>query len=181
MNIAGQNWHKEVEVVPSPNFNERPNSNDISLLVIHNISLPPGKFGGGYIKQFFQNKLDATIDPFFDEIKDLQVSAHFLIERSGHVVQFVPTGCRAWHAGVSIFEGRENCNDFSIGIELEGTDIDPYSDDQYNALATLTKQLRDLYPKIELDRIVGHSDIAPERKTDPGPVFDWQRYRKLLD
>jgi len=175
-----QNWFEGVEVVPSPNFNDRPVASDISLLVIHNISLPPGQFGGGYIQQFFQNCLHATEDPFFAEIENLQVSAHFLIERTGKVVQFVPTASRAWHAGVSVFDERDNCNDFSIGIELEGTDHELYTDLQYDSLAELSLEICRRYPKITVERIVGHSDIAPGRKTDPGPAFDWTRFRTLL-
>ena len=175
-----QNWFEGVEVVPSPNFNDRPVACDITLLVIHNISLPPGQFGGGYIQQFFQNCLDASEDPFFAEIENLQVSAHFLIERTGKVVQFVPTSSRAWHAGVSVFDQRDNCNDFSIGIELEGTDTEPYTDLQYESLAELALEICRSYPNITVERIVGHSDIAPGRKTDPGPAFDWTRFRTLL-
>lgn len=170
----------DIALVPSPNFNSRPEPEDISLLVIHNISLPPGQFGGGYIQQFFQNVLPADKHPFFSTIADMQVSAHLLIERSGKVTQFVPLGKRAWHAGVSNFQGRDNCNDFSIGIELEGSDDQAFSNQQYTALTAITQIIQQLYPQISADRIVGHSDIAPGRKTDPGPHFDWQRYRQTL-
>lgn len=181
LRLGSSGWFEGVERVPSPNFDLRPDPADISLLVIHNISLPPGQFGAGYIRQFFQNRLDPTGHPFFSGISELQVSAHLLIERDGSVVQFVSLNDRAWHAGVSQFCGRERCNDFSIGIELEGTDDQPYSDAQYAALTAATQLIRPRHPAITLDRIVGHSDIAPGRKTDPGPAFDWQRYRDTLE
>ncbi len=168
------------EQVQSPNYNERPPGEEISLLVIHNISLPPGRYGGGYIEQFFQNRLPIAVDPFFEEIKELQVSSHLLIERTGRIVQFVPFSKRAWHAGISEYQGRDNCNDFSLGIELEGTDDEPYTDIQYKQLAEITRAIQACYPAITLDRIVGHCDIAPIRKTDPGPAFDWQKYRSLV-
>ncbi|NVK43331.1 MAG: 1,6-anhydro-N-acetylmuramyl-L-alanine amidase AmpD [Oceanospirillaceae bacterium] len=170
----------EARFVASPNFNERP-SGEVSLLVIHNISLPPGQFGTGCVEALFCNGLDWDKHPFFKAIEGLEVSAHLLIERSGEVVQFVPFGKRAWHAGQSSFEGRENCNDFSIGIELEGTDELPYTDTQYEQLALVTNTIMRCYPHITPDRIVGHCDIAPGRKTDPGPAFDWDRFRGLLD
>jgi AmpD protein len=173
-------WWTQAHRCPSPNFNERPEGARISLLVIHNISLPPGQFGTGKVQAFFQNTLDCSEHPFFLEIASLRVSAHFLIERTGHVVQFVSCEERAWHAGVSYFDGRENCNDFSIGIELEGTDFEPYTDEQYAVLQTLTKGLMRQYSNITPTRICGHSDIAPTRKTDPGPAFDWKRYRNSL-
>ena len=166
--------------IPSPNFNNRPESLEISLLVIHNISLPPGEFGGEFIEQFFCNKLDAKAHPYFSEIDTLQVSAHFLIRRSGEIVQFVSVNNRAWHAGVSNFNGRENCNDFSIGVELEGSDDKPFAKEQYSGLVWLTQKLMANFNAITPDRIVGHSDIAPGRKTDPGPLFDWQTYRQML-
>ncbi|WP_299177996.1 1,6-anhydro-N-acetylmuramyl-L-alanine amidase AmpD [uncultured Neptuniibacter sp.] len=180
MKINNCDWLEGVAVVPSPNFNSRPVCCDISLLVIHNISLPPGCYGGGYIARFFQNELPVEDHPFFCEVAEMKVSAHLLIERSGHVVQFVPLTERAWHAGVSCFKGREACNDFSIGIEMEGSDHDPYTDAQYDSLIAFTKRIQALYPEITKDRIVGHSDIAPGRKTDPGPAFDWARYRCAL-
>jgi len=146
--------------------------------VVHGISLPPGQFGSGDIEALFTNKLDPTAHPYFAEVAHLEVSAHFLIRRTGEVVQFVSADERAWHAGVSSWCGREHCNDFSIGIELEGTDDAPYEDPQYEALAALISVLRNHYPYIRSDAIVGHSDIAPGRKTDPGPAFDWQRVRQ---
>ena len=169
------------ELCLSPNCNERPAETDIDLLVIHNISLPPGQFGGPYVRQFFQNNLDVNADPYFEQIKDLQVSAHLLIDRRGLVTQFVPFDKRAWHAGVSCYEGREQCNDFSIGIELEGTDELPYSDDQYLSLVAVTQALMSHYPALTTEKIVGHCDIAPGRKTDPGLAFDWCRFREMLN
>ncbi|MCV6606138.1 MAG: 1,6-anhydro-N-acetylmuramyl-L-alanine amidase AmpD, partial [Porticoccaceae bacterium] len=150
------------------------------LLVIHNISLPPGEFGGGHVERFFCNSLDGAEHPYFATIDSMQVSSHLLIDRQGRITQFVPFLARAWHAGASQFEGRENCNDFSIGIELEGTDQLPYSDDQYNSLVAVTHNLLAHFPAITAGRIVGHSDIAPGRKTDPGPAFDWSRYKSAL-
>lgn len=172
-------WCAGVQHCPSPNFNERP-AGEISLLVIHNISLPPGQFGTGKVQPFFQNQLDHSEHPFFEEIAHLRVSAHFLIERDGGVTQFVACLERAWHAGVSLFDGREGCNDFSIGIELEGTDTLAFTDAQYQALIILTRQLQAAWPAITVERICGHSDIAPGRKTDPGSAFDWARYRAGL-
>lgn len=172
-------WCDGIRHCPSPNFNARPQG-EVSLLVIHNISLPPGQFGTGKVQQFFQNRLPADEHPYFAGIAQLTVSAHFLIERDGTVTQFVSCNARAWHAGVSSFAGRENCNDFSVGIELEGTDELPFSDAQYQALIGLTRQLLDAYPQLSVERICGHSDIAPGRKTDPGPCFDWARLRAAL-
>lgn len=173
-------WCHGVRHCSSPNFNERP-AGEISLLVIHNISLPPGQFGTGKVQDFFQNRLDVTEHPYFAGIADLRVSAHFLIERDGAVTQFVSCLDRAWHAGVSSFQGRETCNDFSLGIELEGTDDQPYSDAQYHSLISLSRQLRRAFSDITPQRICGHSDIAPGRKTDPGPGFDWARFRAALE
>lgn len=172
-------WCHGIRHCPSANFNARP-LGEISLLVIHNISLPPGQFGTGKVQAFFQNRLDADEHPYFAEIAAMQVSAHFLIERDGGVSQFVSCHDRAWHAGQSSFAGRDNCNDFSIGIELEGTDELPFTDAQYTALAELVSLLRRAYPAITAERICGHSDIAPVRKTDPGPAFDWARLRAAL-
>ena len=172
-------WCEGVHRCPSPNFNERPDG-EISLLVIHNISLPPGQFATGKVQAFFQNRLDVTEHPYFEGIKALRVSAHFLIERDGQITQFVSCLDRAWHAGISSFEGREACNDFSLGIELEGTDDQPITDAQYQALIALTRQLQQHYPQITPQRICGHSDVAPGRKTDPGPCFDWARFRREL-
>ncbi|MBV4492951.1 1,6-anhydro-N-acetylmuramyl-L-alanine amidase AmpD [Pseudomonas oryzicola] len=165
---------------PSPNFNARPEGESISLLVIHNISLPPACFGTGKVQQFFLNRLDPDEHPYFASINHLTVSAHLFVERDGAVTQFVSLLDRAWHAGVSCFDGREGCNDFSIGIELEGTDSLPYTDAQYTALEQLTRHIRRAWPAIDLGRIQGHSDIAPQRKTDPGPAFNWLRYREAL-
>lgn len=174
--------HKLVQArwVPSPNYNQRPMNQSPSLLVIHNISLPPREYGGPYIEQFFSNQLDTHAHPYFQEIEGLEVSAHLLIRRDGELVQFVAFDQRAWHAGVSQFEGCENCNDFSIGIELEGTDNDEYTDQQYEQLKAVTHCLMMEYTHILPDRIVGHQDIAPLRKTDPGPAFDWLRYKGEL-
>jgi len=165
--------------LPSPNYNERPEET-ISMLVVHNISLPPRQFGGSFIEAFFCNELDCTAHPYFEEIKDLQVSAHLLIKRDGSMVQFVPFNQRAWHAGVSEFEGQSNCNDFSIGIELEGADDVAYTDQQYQGLAQVTQCLLEYYPQITQSRIVGHDQIAPGRKTDPGPSFDWPYFHQLV-
>lgn len=166
--------------VPSPNCDERPAGTDVSLLVIHNISLPPDRFGGPWIEDLFLNRLDPAAHPYFEQIHQLRVSAHCLIRRDGELVQFVPFGQRAWHAGVSSFEGRERCNDFSIGIELEGSDHRAFTARQYQRLRTLARGLLRDYPAITSARIVGHSDIAPGRKTDPGPYFDWARFRAEL-
>jgi len=148
--------------------------------VIHGISLPPGHFGGAYIEQFFCNQLDRCAHPYFVNISDLRVSAHLLIYRSGEIVQFVPFDKRAWHAGESEFQDRKDCNDFSIGIELEGTDDTPYTDEQYLRLAEVTKTLFEHYARLSPEKIVAHSEVSPRRKTDPGPSFDWVRYRSLL-
>lgn len=173
-------WLDQAIRCPSPNFNQRPANQPISLLVIHNISLPPGEFGGGYIEAFFQNRLDVTEHPYFAEIAQLQVSSHLLIDRQGLITQFVSFDDRAWHAGQSSFRGVENCNDYSIGIELEGTDDLPYTREQYLVLAKVTRQLQANYPTLTADRITGHEHIAPGRKTDPGPAFDWVYYLSLI-
>jgi AmpD protein len=167
-------WVAGVRHCPSANCNERPQA-DVSLLVIHNISLPPGQFATGKVQEFFTRGLRAAEHPYFAAIADMRVSAHFFIERDGAISQFVSCLQRAWHAGVSCFAGRENCNDFSLGIELEGTDELPFTDAQYQALIALSRQLLDTFPALTLERICGHSDIAPGRKTDPGPAFDWAR------
>lgn len=164
-----------VRFVASPNFDERPEGSAISLLVIHNISLPPNEYGGDGIIELFTNRLDPAAHPYYETLKDLRVSSHFLIRRDGELIQFVPCSKRAWHAGASSWCGRERCNDFSIGIELEGSDSEPFTDAQYAALAELTRTLQAVYPIADT---VGHSDIAPGRKTDPGPHFDWVRYRR---
>ena len=165
--------------IASPNFNARPVDTEIQLLVIHNISLPPSQFGGGYIQQFFQNKLDWSIHPYFQTIEGMQVSAHLLILRTGEVIQFVNFNDRSWHAGRSSYLAQKECNDYSIGIELEGSDDLPFEPEQYQSLVDVVKILRQAYPKIQ-NHIAGHSDIAPKRKTDPGLYFDWQLFRQLL-
>jgi AmpD protein len=164
----------------SPNCDERPAGGEIDLLVVHGISLPPGEYGGRHIEALFTNCLNPDEHPYFNEIKELRVSAHILICRDGQIVQFVPFDQRAWHAGESCFEGRECCNDFSIGVELEGCDDESYEEIQYQRLAELAQALMAGYPLITPERIVGHSDIAPGRKTDPGPGFDWAHFRALL-
>ncbi|PKM31145.1 MAG: 1,6-anhydro-N-acetylmuramyl-L-alanine amidase AmpD [Gammaproteobacteria bacterium HGW-Gammaproteobacteria-11] len=173
-------WLDQAEQCPSPHFNARPADAQVSLLVIHNISLPPGEFGGGFVQSFFQGKLDPSQHPYFAEIASLRVSAHFLIERSGRITQFVSCNDRAWHAGVSCYAGVADCNDFSIGVELEGVDDVPYTDDQYQSLIHLTQALQQTYPAIDCYRITGHEFIAPGRKTDPGLAFHWQRYLRAL-
>jgi AmpD protein len=160
---------------PSPNCDERPEGTAIDLVVLHGISLPPGQFGGGNIERFFLNELDHDQHPYFDEIRGLKVSAHLLIARDGELVQFVPFTKRAWHAGVSSFRGVGCCNDYSIGIELEGTDDCAYEPRQYRVLAGVLRSLIDALPALSLRRLAGHCDIAPRRKTDPGPAFDWLR------
>jgi len=178
--ISDQGWLTDVRSCPSPNQGERPTGSEVSLLVIHNISLPPGQFGGGYIEQFFTNELNVDEHSYFAEIAELQVSSHLLIDRQGEVVQFVPLGQRAWHAGDSSFAGCANCNDYSIGIELEGTDTELYSDKQYQRLVQISRELLAAYPALSAERIVGHSDISPGRKTDPGSAFDWPHFFALL-
>jgi len=163
--------------VASDNCDERPAGAAITLLVIHNISLPPGEFGGDGIVHLFTNNLDYAAHPYYRTLVGMRVSAHFLIRRSGELLQFVPCTRRAWHAGDSVWCGRSRCNDFSIGIELEGADDVPYAAPQYDMLAGLARALRLAYPIAD---IVGHCDIAPARKTDPGPSFDWQRFRRLI-
>lgn len=160
---------------PSPNFDERPADSQIDLLVIHCISLPPGEFGTGRIEKFFCNALDSSEHPYFEEISALEVSSHLLVDRTGGVVQFVPLHKRAWHAGDSVFQGRSRCNDFSIGIELEGTDDSAFSDEQYTTLIGLIRVLRSSYSGLKNAPVIGHSDIAPGRKTDPGSEFNWAR------
>lgn len=177
---TGLHWLADARRCESANFDERPDGIAIDTIVVHNISLPPGQFGGCHIDELFCNQLNPEEHPYFAQIADLRVSAHLLIDRLGQVTQFVGFDKRAWHAGVSSYLGRERCNDFSIGIELEGTDHDPYSEQQYLVLARVVKQLIHRYPSLGVDRIVGHEEIAPGRKTDPGPAFDWQRARRLF-
>ena len=167
--IEGVTFHS------SPNFDSRPKDTDISLIVIHSISLPPGKYGGNEIKDFFLNELDTSNHEYFESIKNLKVSSHIVIKRTGEILQFVPFNKRAWHAGISSYLGKENCNDYSIGIELEGTDDSEFTDEQYHSLINLTSSLIRSYPNLSEDRLVGHSDIAPGRKSDPGIFFDWKR------
>jgi len=170
----------QARFIASPNYDERPGHVAPDLIVVHNISLPPGQFGTPYIEQLFTNCLNPEEHPYFEEIKHLQVSAHILIRRDGSVIQFVPFHQRAWHAGQSNWCGRERCNDFSIGIELEGTDDVAYETVQYRQLADIIKALRVCYPAIAANAITGHSDIAPGRKTDPGPSFNWDTLNQLL-
>ncbi|MDF7667479.1 1,6-anhydro-N-acetylmuramyl-L-alanine amidase AmpD [Orbaceae bacterium ESL0727] len=170
-------WLQNVKKVVSPFYNERPANTAITLLVVHNISLPPKHYGGPYVEQLFTGTLDPKADPYFHTIYQLEVSSHLFIRRDGEIIQFVPFDKRAWHAGKSRFNGRENCNDFSIGIELEGCDDEPFTDPQYQQLTAITRLLQQHYP---IKDMTGHSDIAPNRKTDPGPYFDWRYYFSLL-
>ena len=166
--------------VASPNCDDRPAGCEISLIVIHGISLPPGVYGGPEIDRFFTNTLDPDAHPYFAEIADLQVSSHLLVRRDGEVVQYVPFLKRAWHAGDSCFDGRSACNDFSIGIELEGQDEERYTPVQYQRLAEVIRTLTEVFPELSTQRLAGHCDIAPQRKTDPGPAFDWSQLRQRL-
>ncbi len=170
-----------IHSLSSPNFNDRPDEDDISLIIIHGISLPPGRFGDGYIEQLFTNTISVTEHPHFLELKNLKVSAHLLINRDGVLTQFVPFHKRAWHAGVSKYKGREGCNDFSIGIELEGVDDIPYTEEQYLQLAEVLHHLFHAYPLLSRHSMAGHSDVAPGRKTDPGQAFDWDYLHAKLD
>ncbi|MEN8719117.1 MAG: 1,6-anhydro-N-acetylmuramyl-L-alanine amidase AmpD [Oceanococcaceae bacterium] len=181
MRLRPDGWLTGVHRRPSPNADDRPDPEDVSLLVVHNISLPPKIFGGPGVYQLFENRLDPNAHPFYAEIADLRVSAHLWIRRTGAMVQFVSLTRRAWHAGVSQWQGRERCNDFSIGIELEGCDDRPFTRAQYQQLSCVITCIGARYPRITPARIVGHSDIAPGRKTDPGPHFDWERLRRALD
>lgn len=175
--IGAEGWCDGARRIASPNWDARPSGMPVELLVVHNISLPPGEFGGRYIVDLFTNCLDCAAHPYFERLRETRVSAHFLIRRDGELVQFVSTDARAWHAGASTFCGRDQCNDFSIGVELEGCDERPFEKPQYAALATLTVALQARYP---LRAVAGHEHIAPVRKTDPGPCFDWGLYRKSL-
>jgi len=167
---------QDINFLESPNFNDRPVDEDISLLVIHSISLPPKKYNTEHIERFFLNELDFSSHNFYKNIDGMKVSAHVLIKRNGEVIQFVPFNKRAWHAGVSSYKGKNDCNNFSIGIELEGSDDDIFEDIQYEKLSLITSLLIEEYDLITKDNIKGHSDIAPERKIDPGVLFDWDRY-----
>ncbi len=173
-------WLPGAHAVPSPNFDARSPNAAIDLVVIHAISLPPGEFGGPYIEQLFTNRLEAGAHPYFAAIDGLRVSAHFLIRRDGRLIQFVDIFARAWHAGESNWQGRTHCNDFSIGVELEGCDEQSFTDAQYARLGSLLEDLFELLPTLSVEGLVGHSDIAPARKTDPGPHFDWNRVRQTL-
>ncbi len=177
---ASNAWLEGVRHLPSPNCDERPAASEPELVVIHSISLPEGTFGTPHVEALFRNCLDVDAHPSFPEIAPLRVSAHVLIRRDGELIQLVPFTKRAWHAGVSCHDGRDCCNDFSIGIELEGCDWQPFEDRQYRRLASLVRLLMAAWPAIGNHSLVGHSDIAPGRKTDPGPHFDWQKLRGLL-
>lgn len=166
--------------VPSPNWDERPPGASPDLVLVHGISLPPGEYGGPFIDDLFTNQLDPEGHPYFADIAHLRVAPHLLVRRDGEVVQYVPFHHRAWHAGDSCWRGREACNDYSIGIELEGTDDEPYEDVQYRRLAEIVRALEAAYPGISRDRLAGHSDVAPGRKSDPGPAFDWDHLRRLI-
>ena len=172
--IDADGWCAAARQLPSPNCDERSEGSAVDLLIIHNISLPPGEFGGGFIEALFCNRLDYDAHPYFDQLRALCVSAHFLVQRDGSLLQFVPTDRRAWHAGASNFAGRGRCNDFSIGIELEGTDTQPFEPAQYRTLVALSLALQ---ARHALADVVGHEHVAPGRKTDPGPFFDWRAYR----
>ena len=171
---------KNIKFVNSPNFNERPANTKISLIVIHSISLPPNVYGNNYVEDFFMNKLITSDHDYFQEIQDMRVSSHLYIKRTGETIQFVPLNMRAWHAGESSFKGIKDCNNYSIGIELEGTDCDVYSNEQYESLIKISKLIIKNYPEISKESIVGHSDISPGRKTDPGNKFEWRRYLDAL-
>ena len=171
---------KDIKYFPSPNFNSRPNESDISLIVIHCISLPPKNYEGEYVKDFFLNKLNTSEHSYFKGISDLKVSSHLFIKRNGEIVQFVPFNKRAWHAGESSYKGINDCNNFSIGIELEGNEEDCYTDNQYESLINVTNTILNYYPNIDKTRIIGHSEIAPNRKADPGKNFEWDKYLDSL-
>lgn len=175
--FGSDGWVQRIRHEPSPNYDARPSGTTVDVLVLHNISLPPGVFSGEAIVEFFTNRLDAGAHPYFQSIASMRVSAHFLIRRNGELIQFVACDQRAWHAGQSQWGGRSACNDYSIGIELEGTDEVAFTDAQYRTLGELTRAIRLRYPIVD---IVGHCDIAPGRKTDPGPCFEWERFRASL-
>jgi len=184
--------HEEFSVTPesgvltparqchSPNQDDRPQGVGPEMLIVHSISLPPGEYGGPFIEQLFDNRLDWSAHPYFESIRGLEVSAHVLIRRDGGVVQFVPFTRRAWHAGESVFRGQRRCNDFAVGIELEGEDTSPYTDNQYETLAAVTNALFAAYPRLNTRCIAGHCDVSPGRKSDPGPAFDWLRLYDAL-
>jgi N-acetyl-anhydromuramoyl-L-alanine amidase len=177
---AATGWLQPARWLPSPNCDDRPAGTEPDLIVVHGISLPPGEFGGPWIDRLFTNTLPPEAHPYFATIVDLRVSAHLLLRRDGEIVQYVPFHRRAWHAGVSSWAGRERCNDYSIGIELEGADHLPYESAQYAMLARVIALLCRAYSRISPDRVVGHSDVAPGRKSDPGLAFDWPRLRSLV-
>ena len=178
--VTIDHWLRGVRRRPSPNAGPRPDPDDVSLVVVHGISLPPGKFGSGLVEALFTNAFDPAVDPSLADLEGVRVSSHLLISRRGRVTQFVPFDRAAWHAGVSSHRGRERCNDYSIGIELEGTDDRPYAPSQYNVLAGVVTALLRRYPRLSLADVVGHAEIAPGRKTDPGPAFDWLRLFRSL-
>jgi AmpD protein len=178
--VASDGWLPQARRRPSPNWDERPPGTAVDLLVIHGISLPPGEFGGPWLDALFLNRLEPGAHGYFRKIAGLRVSTHLLIRRDGELVQYVDLNRRAWHAGFSSFRGRGRCNDFSVGIELEGADEVPYADAQYLTLAEAAREVMARFPRITPERIAGHSDVAPGRKTDPGPAFDWTRFRRLL-
>lgn len=165
---------------PSPNCDDRPSGSTVDLVVVHGISLPPGEFGGPWIDRLFTNRLDPHAHPYFGEIHGLRVSSHLLVRRDGTAVQFVPLHRRAWHAGLSSYRGREQCNDYSVGIEVEGTDALPYEPVQYETLARLLQAIMERFPAVTPARVVGHADVSPGRKSDPGPAFDWKLLAGLL-
>lgn len=177
LELDSRGWCPQAVCLPSPNFDSRPPGMPVDLVVVHNISLPPGEYGGPYIADLFLNRLDCDAHPYFDGLRDLHVSSHFLVRRNGELFQFVSVADRAWHAGLSRFRGRERCNDFSIGIELEGCDREAFTSVQYDMLAELTVLLAAHCP---VSAVTGHQHVAPERKTDPGPFFDWARYEKAV-
>ena len=174
-------WFEQARHIRSPNFNQRPDNSDINAIIIHSISMPPGCYDGDDINQFFANQLDWNKDLFYDTIRGMKVSSHLLIRRNGELVQYVDLFNRAWHAGVSCLDGKQDCNDFSIGIELEGTDCSLFEAEQYRTLNKVVKALLNNFPHVSRDRIVGHSTIAPGRKTDPGTGFEWQEFFAQLD
>lgn len=171
---------RRAQFVASPNYDERPPGSSLDLIVVHGISLPPGEYGGPWIDRLFTNALPADEHPYFINVAALKVSTHLLIRRDGALIQYVPFDKRAWHAGQSNYRGRERCNDFSVGIELEGADSEPYEPVQYRVLSEVILDLCDAYPTLSTEHVVGHSDVAPGRKSDPGIAFDWPRLRALL-
>ena len=180
MRVTNQHRLQHAEQHASPYCDVRPDPEDVALLVIHGISLPPGEYGGDLITRLFTDHLPDDLPPRLQELRDLKVSSHLLISRTGEIQQFVPFHLRAWHAGESVWRGRPGCNDFAVGIELEGCDDEAYTDDQYKALVAASRALMIKYPRLGLDTVVGHSEIAPGRKTDPGGAFDWGRFLRGL-